>query len=252
MTQFELWTTRAEETVGAHTLAILDMDEKDFDLAIQLLTPSLFQHYIQPKRLERALRRGGKRAAAALSVKAPTSVRTRSGDLGEILGTNYVREELGYTTVFKLRWKDHNNLAMRGDDLIAVRVTEQGKLEFLKGESKSRARPSASVVKEARSALTSQEGKPNPATLAFLVNMLDESGEEDLADRIDDVLADKSVTIDQLEHLLFLFNGSDASQLLRDDLKYATATINQVGVTIRVRSHQKLIRELFDGAISGA
>jgi hypothetical protein len=238
--------------VGAHRLAMLDMDEGNFDLAIQLLTPSLFQHYVQPKRLERALSRGGKRAAATLGVKAPTSVRTRSGDLGEILGTNYVREELGYTTIFKLRWKDHNNLAMRGDDLIAVRVSEKDELQFLKGESKSRAKPSASVVKEARSALTSEGGKPNPATMAFLVNMLDESGAEDLADRIDDVLAAKSVTLDQLEHLLFLFTGSDAAQLLRDDLKSATTAVGQIAVTVRVRSHQKLIRELFDGAIAGA
>ena len=71
--------------------------------------------------------------------KLPTGPKSRSGDVGEILASSFVDEFTGYTVgVLKLRWKDHREMAMRGDDIIGVAPTRLG-LRFLKGEVKSRA-----------------------------------------------------------------------------------------------------------------
>ncbi|MGS2804649.1 hypothetical protein [Nocardia sp. MW-W600-9] len=71
------------------------------------------------------LRRLGKpRAAEYLENKLPTSAatNTRFGDLGEIIGSHYAARDLGYRMIARLRWKDHREMPMRGDDILGVRV----------------------------------------------------------------------------------------------------------------------------------
>ncbi|MBB5640989.1 hypothetical protein BJ997_001537 [Cryobacterium roopkundense] len=251
MTQFSLWTTRDDRVVGTHRLSILEMDESKFDDAVAVLIPSFTQHYIKPERLERALRRGGRRAEIALANRTPTTSRTRSGDFGEILGTNYLKEELNYMAVFRLRWKDNAKLPMRGDDLLGVRVNIKNELEFLKGEAKSGQRPGASVISKARQALDQYNGMPNPVSVAFLVDRLEESGEVELSDRVDDVMTEEGITADNVEHLLFIFSGTDASSLVNNDIGAQGGRIAQVGVVVRAVSHQKLIQTVFDGVVHG-
>lgn len=251
MSKFSSWTSRVDRVVGPHRLFLLDMDESKFDDAVAVLIPSLTQHYIKPERLEKALKRGGRRAEVALANRTPTTTRTRSGDFGEILGTNFLIEELGYRAVFRLRWKDNAKLPMRGDDLLGVRISAEGELEFLKGEAKSGQRPGASVISDARAALNHYEGMPNPASVAFLVDRLEESGEVELSDRVDDVMTEEGVTADNVEHLLFVFSGTDVSALVTSDLEAQGVDIAQVGVAVRVRSHQKFIQTVFDGVING-
>src|ERR1700720_173110 len=78
-------------------------------------------HYASEEHVARALARLGKPAAAALiQGKLPTTKQIRSGDLGEIYATEWIDAHSGYRAPIKrLRWKDHRNMAMRGDDVIA-------------------------------------------------------------------------------------------------------------------------------------
>ena len=71
----------------------------------------------------RALARLGKPAAAALiQGKLPTNKAIRSGDLGEIYATEWIDAHSGgyRAPIKRLRWKDHRNMAMRGDDVIGI------------------------------------------------------------------------------------------------------------------------------------
>ena len=78
--------------------------------------------------------------------------RSGSGDLGEIYATEWIDVYSGYRAPIKrLRWKDHRNMAMRGDDVIAIQQDVQTqRLRFLKTEAKSRASLTAKVLAEAR------------------------------------------------------------------------------------------------------
>ena len=59
----------------------------------------------------------------------------------------------------RLRWKDHRNMAMRGDDVIAILQDAQTqRLHFLKTEAKSRAALTAQVLTEARAGLDKDGG----------------------------------------------------------------------------------------------
>jgi hypothetical protein len=109
-------------------------------------------HYASEERIAALLERLGKNASAqCIREKLPQGPRIRSGDLGEILATEFIAEQSVYTVPIKrLRWKDHRNMAMRGDDVIAVRIPEEGPpLEFLKSETKSRAQLAAGVASQA-------------------------------------------------------------------------------------------------------
>src|SRR6202011_2875140 len=80
-------------------------------------------HYASEEQVARALARLGKPAAAALILgKLPTTKGIRSGDLGEIYATEWIDAHSGgyRAPIKRLRWKDHRNMAMRGDDVIAI------------------------------------------------------------------------------------------------------------------------------------
>ena len=61
-----------------------------------------------------------------------------SAELGEVLARSYGEERADWgNTVNKLRWNDHREMPMRGDDLLAIRVDGRN-LSILKGEGRSR------------------------------------------------------------------------------------------------------------------
>lgn len=137
---FADWCQEAEEDVGEHQLTILTTVPANLSIGrdgAALLVPT---HYASEERVAALLDRLGKPAAANfIRNKLPESMKIRSGDLGEIFATEYVGESTMYTVPIKrLRWKDHRNMSMRGDDLIAVLFPDDGSpIQFMKGETKS-------------------------------------------------------------------------------------------------------------------
>jgi hypothetical protein len=118
-------------------------------------------HYAAEERVADILRRLGKPAAAQfVEGKLPTSKSIRSGDLGEILATEWIASRGDYhVPINRLRWKDHRNMAMRGDDVIGIHQDPQtNRLSFLKTEVKSRVTLGPAVVAEARASLDKNGG----------------------------------------------------------------------------------------------
>jgi Cap4 SAVED domain len=75
-------------------------------------------------------------AAEILRQQLPESATAHSGELGEIIATEFVEAHSDYRVpVRRLRFKDGREMALRGDDLIGVRIDEH--LHYLKGEVKS-------------------------------------------------------------------------------------------------------------------
>lgn len=245
---FTDWCDQAEHEVGAHQLCLLTGRVAQLPAgrdAIALVVPT---HYASEERIADLLEKLGKPASAKfIRDMLPISKKIRSGDLGEILATEYVSESTVYSVpIRRLRWKDHREMSMRGDDVIAVRVPEEGgPLEFMKGETKSRAKLPAAVLTEARQSLDRDAGLPSPHALTFVATRLREIGEVALADAIDEAQFKNGIMQTQVCHLLFVFCGNNPEALMRASVASYNGEINQLYVGLRVGTHQAFIKDVY-------
>jgi hypothetical protein len=226
----------------------LHADGKNILTAIHDLAGTIPSFYASSKRIASVLKRLGKSAAAKyIENKLPTSARGRSGDLAEILAARYVEESTDFSTsISKLRWKDHREMAMRGDDLIGLEpVKGAEKIRFLKGEVKSRATLTASAVNDARDTLNASRQRPSPHALEFIADRLHEEGEDALADLVDDALLVDGIALKQVSHLIFTFSGNDPSAILTGNLTNYTGRVPQSAVGLHVDQHQEFIARVF-------
>ncbi len=202
MMKFALWCSSTKGTENEHKILVLSGIAAQRQVGIDNCAASVPSHYGNPSFAAELLKRlGKKKAAGHLEAQLPKSKRLRSGDLGEILATHYVAEHSAYTHFIKrLRFKDHREMAMRGDDLVAVRSSGKGKpLEFLKAEVKSRVAISSAVLAKARKALRNDNNRPSPHTLAFISERLSEQGQNAIAAEIADAQL-SGIKLPQVEH----------------------------------------------------
>lgn len=253
MAKIKKWCCFTDEQVNGHLLRILKADPLKIDTGTEAVAKIVPSHYASEERVARLMRQLGKaKAAAFIEQKLPSSKNIRSGDLGEILGAIYVAEFTNYKTgINRLRWKDHREMAMRGDDIIAILAdSSPEKIKFLKGEVKSSVSLSATTVSNARKALQKDHGRPSAHALSFLADRLHEKGHSDLADLIDEAQLDKGIKLSQVLHLMFIFSGNDSAPLLRKDLNAYTGKIPQHTVGLRVTAHQAFIKAVYEKVIA--
>lgn len=257
MAQFNDWCTSADEQIGAHARRVLTGQAAHLPIGIQATAAIVPGHYASEEHVARALARLGKPAAARLiQDKLPTTKAIRSGDLGEIYATEWIESHSGgYSVPIKrLRWKDHRNMAMRGDDVIGISQNVQTqRLHFLKAEAKSRVQLSARVLTEARAGLDKDGGLPSAHALSFISARLLELGNNiPLADAIDDALLKHGIALQDVRHLLFTFSGNAPDALLAASLRAYAGPINQWGVGLRVDGHAGFIAAVYDLVIANA
>lgn len=255
MVQFNDWCRTADSTVGAHSLRILTGDPALSEIGIAATAAVVPTHYAAVDRIAGILGRFGKiEAAKFVEGKLPTSKAIRSGDLGEILATEWITSQGGYRVpINRLRWKDHRTMAMRGDDVIGIQQNPQsGGLQFLKTEAKSRVTLNATVVAEARAGLDKDGGLPSAHTLSFIADRLAETGEPALSDAILDALLKHGILPQSVRHLLFTFTGNSPEPYLTKSLQNYAGGIGQWSVGLRVEDHAGFVAAAFDLAIANA
>lgn len=253
MVRFRSWVTSSNEPVGAHELRHMVATETSSLPAIDWIASVVPRHYASSERISTILASLGKPAAARyVETKLPTTKRARSGDLGEILGAQYAARELGYRMVTRLRWKDHREMAMRGDDIIGIRVSANESIEFLKGESKSRVRLGAATVTEADDALQRNNGLPSPHALAFISDRLHEQGDDRRARLIDEALLVTGITELQVIQLLFTFSENNPCAFLRNNTMSYSGRVRRFAVGLEVPRHQVFVEEVFTKAVTNA
>lgn len=256
MVQFNDWCSVIESAIGNHGLRVLTADPANLATGIQTTATVVPGHYAAEEQVSRALARLGKPAAAALiQGKLPTTKAIRSGDLGEIYATEWIdMHSGGYRAPIKrLRWKDHRNMAMRGDDVIGLLQDPQThRLHFLKTEAKSRITLTAQVLTEARAGLDKNGGLPSAHALSFISARLLELGDAPLADAIDEALLKHGIPSQSVRHLLFTFSGNAPDALLTVSLQAYPGTITQLGVGLRVDGHAAFVGAVYDRVITNA
>lgn len=191
-----------------------------------------------------------RKALTYIRNKLPSNKRVRSGDFGEILATEYIDQFTDYKVpIRKLRWKDDREMAMRGNDVIAVR-SHNKRWILLKAESKSRASLSEAVLLEAQTGLHKHSGRPNPSSLAFISSRLREQGRDDEAE-IFETLQSRTLTSNDIEHMIFTVSGNDPISYLKtfvvdDELGFSRHLVGCV-----IPDHAAFITQVFASIYAG-
>jgi hypothetical protein len=254
--QFNDWCMSVDEPIGNHHRRVMTGQAAHLAVGIQATAAIVPSHYASEEQVARALARLGKPAAAALiESKLPTTKQIRSGDLGEIYATEWIDAHSGgyRAPIKRLRWRDHRNMAMRGDDVIGILQDPQSqRLQFLKTEAKSRAALTTQVLTEARTGLDKDGGLPSAHALHFISARLLELDNLPLADAIDEALLKHGIPPQSVRHLLFTFSGNAPDAMLAASLQAYPGPINQWGIGLHVEGHGAFIGAVYDRVISNA
>lgn len=242
------WCAESEETLAEHKLRQMAVNAATQTQAADAIAKAIPDYYTDPQRVASLLKKLGKPAAAAhVEQKLPTQPSIRSGDLGEILCNAYVHEATPFNLGIKrLRWKDHRNMSMRGEDVLAFALgPKSSSLKILKAEVKSRAAMGTTVIDEARAALSANNELPSPHALAFVADRLHQIGDTGLGDALDKAQLKDGIRPSQVSHMLFAFSGNNPVKLLKTNLQAYSGSVPQYYVGVYVQGHQDFIRAVF-------
>jgi HamA len=187
---------------------------------------------------------GYAKAAKIIANSLPSNKQTRSGDLGELLATEYLNSETPFVVpIKKLRWKSDRETAMHGNDVIGV-DTKAKPVCVLKGECKSRANFTQSVVDEAAGSLDRHDGRPNPSTLAFITKRLYEE-KRDAEAKVFQELQCGSISTKSMRHMIFALAGNNPSELLASGKKSKHAGIKRESAAIVIIDHGAFVAAVY-------
>jgi hypothetical protein len=232
-----------------HTLALLVEQTAVRGANLATISDIVRSHYVDDATTaSRILDLGASATAELLREDLPTKLKSRSGAMGEIIATEIAEQRIGWRVpVRRLRWTDGRESALRGDDIIGVKVSTRGDISILKGESKSRAGSIAGVIGEASVALDRDRGRPMRHTVLWIAKRLREAGEDDLALKLEKATLNSFRGV-EVQHLLFMLTGTRPDRILQDHL-VAIATKKRIRhvVGVWVQDHAAFIAHIFGG-----
>lgn len=247
------WLTTNSSSVGKHPLHMMTEQAGVRTAVLDDVRAVLRTHYVSPQiAAQRVADLGAPATAKILRELLPKTKAARSGDFGEVLATEIAEQTLGFTVpVRRLRWKDGRNMALRGDDIVGVRLDPKGKLTgLLKGESKSYANLTNAVIEKAAEALDRDRGRPGRHAVLFIATRLRETGKDEdaaLAAQLEgSVVAGFSGST--VEQFLFALTGIDPNTLLANHLASASKKRRpRHAVGVQIVDHGDFIKLLFGG-----
>ena len=115
---FDPWCSGEQIGSGSKILHLLCARTSGQRKAIEVLQSVVPTHYCKPEVVRKWLKRWGyEKTLAVVRKDLPSSKKARSGDLGEILATEYVNRRLDFNVpIFPLRWRDHRELTSAHHD----------------------------------------------------------------------------------------------------------------------------------------
>jgi hypothetical protein len=243
---FDRWLSIRKANLGKHVLVICKEINYSCENIFDELQDVLRSPYVSPEiTAMRLAELGAPKTSELLKEHLPTTKTARSGDLGEILATEFTEHKLGFSVpVRRLRWKDGRNMALRGDDIVAINRDPEGRLKFLKGESKSRAKLTSSTIKDAAATLDRDSGHPTRHSVLFVAERLRDKGEYRLAKDLETAIL-QSFRDSPVEHLLFTVSGNNPEIHLLNHLKECKNSRRRHAVGFCIVKHGKFIERLF-------
>jgi hypothetical protein len=254
MALFKTWCASEREETGRKRYWTLVEKPGGRDAIRDPLAETMRSHYDRLDRIaDDVARLGFDKAATILRAVLPKTAKARSGELGEILATELVEEEVGLRVpVRRLRYKDGREMALRGDDFIGAGYGQKDdKLWLLKGEAKSNKVLGKTTITNARKVLCRDDSRCTPESLLFVANRLLESDDEDdvaLGRTIRDEVGCNALRPGRIDHMLFTMSGNAPPAALKEDLDAASKDRDQYVVNLRIEDHQEFIAEMYEEA----
>ncbi|GIK37994.1 MAG: hypothetical protein BroJett011_18270 [Chloroflexota bacterium] len=175
------------------------------------LAETVFIHHNDPEELHDNLAALGYTETIKVLDKRPRTPKTRKGNFGEILASEYLRQAEGYQIpVYRLRYNPNPESAMKGDDVLAFKFGDpDGKgREILIAEVKVRNTFAAQVITEAYDQLQCGH-RPRPKSIPFIVTILRKENRHDEADQVLAFLHKFAPYQPTRRTLLFLVTGNN-------------------------------------------
>lgn len=241
------WITTTIKKRGRHRQIVVSEKFGARDGSLDGIVQVVKGHYVSNEILAAWFdAHGAPEVAILVREHLPIGRRARSGDCGEVLATELVEYATPYRVpIRRLRWKDGRDMALRGDDVVGVKESNAGRIDFLKGESKSRATLSKTVVDQAYSALDASEGRPSRHSVLFVAARLRELGEQALATSLELAVLD-GFRGRRIEHVLAVFCGNDPAALVQSSLtERATSTHKTHVISFWVPDHPEFITAVY-------
>ena len=252
---YQEWCRCKRGVSGTKTLWRLTERDGGRDEVLKGLSSRVRDHYISDKEVSELIEiLDFPKAAKIIRKLLPIVAKGRSGDLGEILAAEFVKENLNFEIPVKiLRYKDHREMPMRGDDVIAVGYDNEKRLRILKGEAKSARKLSKTTVAEARERLEEDHGRPSALSLIFIARRLIESEDlerKELGKEIYEEATNSAVPKKRLAHLLFTLCGNEIKNIVCDDFYAADDEREQHSVNLRIEDHGEFVGVVYEEASS--
>ena len=250
---YKNWCYHKTAKKGKKTFWQLTERKGTREIILEELSERVLDHYIADEEIaEFFATLEFPEAAECIRTLLPTAPKSKSGDLGEILASEFIKERLEFEVpVKKLRDKDHREMAMRGEDVIGVAYDGKDRLELLKCEAKSAHRLSKKTVNDARNALEKDHGRPSAHSLIFIARQLIQRDDPSMKKMGADLLkeaAKQEVPKSRLAHLMFTLSGNLETKIFRDDLDGADGAREQHSVSLRIKDHPRFIQTVFEEA----
>lgn len=249
---FDDWCHIDAEPHGERkTLCRLDEKEEGREAVKEELVECIRSHYDHLENIAEDVERlGFPGASAILAERLPRTARARSGEMGEILATEFIEFHTGFRIpVRRLRYKDGREMALRGDDFLGIRENDEDLL-FLKGEAKSGQTVTVGVVADARARLSGDDGRPTPISLLFVADRLleAEGDDKELGRKIREEVALRTVAPQRITHGLFALSGNMPEEVLEIDLDAADGAHTHLSARLHIEDHQAFIAEIYEEA----
>jgi hypothetical protein len=105
---FDPWCSNQEFSESTKLLRLMESNDGKQANAAAILRSIVPTHYCKPAVIKKWLEKWGyAKTLGVVRKDLPESKKARSGDLGEILATEYANRKLDFTVpIFRLRWRD--------------------------------------------------------------------------------------------------------------------------------------------------
>lgn len=232
-------------------LSVINLKEKDKKRAKikNKLIKTIFFYYFKPDVINSYLSNEDKfyKLENYINGKLPHLEKTRKGDFCEIIGTEHIIQEYGYSfPVVKLRYKMNNETSEHGEDILGFLIDDGEIISICIAESKFRSTYSKEAINDAYHQLKSSY-YPFPTLLNFIFEVLDDQNNE-LALKVEELMEPKNFMSLNKDTIIFSIFGSLPSKNLKVDNK-KNELENLKIVTFFLPNISDFINEIYDECV---
>jgi hypothetical protein len=218
---------------------------------VDYLSNWILKHHVNPSRLARIQKKkqilGKHQFKSYMDDTMPFPVKsftTQKGNLGEIILGEYLSASSDLELlVYKLHYNPNVEQSMKGDDIL---LFDKGDVQskVIMGEAKFRTTKSKQALDDIVSSLSN---KNLPISLTFVCDRLEEMGESDLADEIDNLISNLHKSKTPITYVGFYHSDIKVSETIEKNLK--SENKNLVVISYGENNPAQLVKDSFDEAL---